>query len=563
MMSSSSSYIRYWLLLTLLSLGIGLTAVLSGGNETILITEERGGCTSIMVGRLATVDGSVITSHTCDGLFRTWVDISAHSKNEPDARNKIYTGLMGTKYSGDEDRLQVTGEITDVPESYLFINTSYPAMNEHQLGIGETTFVGKPDLMNLDGGLFKIEEIERLMLERCRTAREAIRLADELTKEYGYIDYGECLTICDPKEVWHFEIMGATPKYIGAVWAAVRIPDDHVGVSANASRIGELDLSNPDFYMASENIYSLAEEMGWWDPNSGEPFKFYRVYGGQQKNYWTHREWRVLGLAAPSLNLDPEMDELPFSVKAERKISVRDVMEWFRDTYEDTPFDWTKDLYVKNRKGDVVKSPIASPWISLDMRDLLNALKPETVPFQYTIANNMCSYSTVIQARDWLPDPIGGIVWLGFDNPAHSARVPLFCGITDLPPSFKIGSQHGYTSDSAAWAFRRASRLAAVNWGATREKVTETIAEFENKAFAELPDIEERAAELFAEAPDKAAAFITTYSCEFAQAMTQKYWELGDFIWDLFAYDFVFTPELLKQFRGESETSPTVTPTFK
>ncbi|MEW5899941.1 MAG: C69 family dipeptidase, partial [Acidobacteriota bacterium] len=237
-----------------------------------------GGCTSIMVGRLATTDGSVITSHTCDGLFRTWLSVSPHRTNAPDAKNKVYGGRMRTKDPLDRRLLKELGEIPETAESFAFLDTAYPCVNEHQLAVGETTIFVRDGLRNLEGGIFHIEEIERLMLERCRTAREAIRLADELTKQYGYIDYmGECLTIADPKEVWHFEITGATPKHVGAVWAAVRIPDDHVGISANIPRIGEIDLNNPDRYMASSNVYSLAEEMGWWDPKSGKSFKFYEV----------------------------------------------------------------------------------------------------------------------------------------------------------------------------------------------------------------------------------------------------------------------------------------------
>jgi dipeptidase len=434
------------------------------------------------------------------------------------------------------------------PESFSFFNTSYPAMNEHQLGMGETTVVGRKELRN-PKGLFQIEEIQRLMLERCKTAREAIRLADELTKTYGYIDYGECLTIADTKEVWHFEILGATEKYVGAVWAAVRIPDDHVGVSANALRIGELGLKNPDYYMASKNVYSLAEEMKWWDPKGREPFKFYKAYSKQKGNHWPYREWRVLSLSAPSLNLDPKAAELPFSVKSERKISARDVMTWFRDTYENTPFDAMPKILVKDRTGNLVQSPVASPWMGGDMNNLLNSLKPDSAPRYYTIANNGTSYSTVIQARTWLSDPIGGIVWLGFDNPAQTARIPLFCGITELPPSFKIGNQNSFTTVSAAWAFRRAARLAQLGWGKTRKMVEGLINEIEDRAFTEIPLIEKNAVEMYGRDPDKAKEFLTAYCRDFALAVTQRYWDLGDELWHSFAFGFYFSPEELRKWR--------------
>jgi dipeptidase len=205
----------------------------------------------------------------------------------------------------------------------------------------------------------------------------------------------------------------------------------------------------------------MAEEMGWWNPKSGKPFKFYEVYGGVRKNF-IDREWRILSLAAPSLRLDPRAEENPFSVKAERKISVQEVIDWFRDTYDNTIYDKVRNLIVTSKTNEEIISPIASPWISPELAALINILKPESVPRVYVIPNKSCSYSTVIQLRSWLPDPIGGIVWFGFDNPAHGARMPLYCGITRVPPDFEVSGQHGFTMVSASWAFRRVSRLAGV-----------------------------------------------------------------------------------------------------
>ncbi|MBM3297544.1 MAG: dipeptidase, partial [Candidatus Aminicenantes bacterium] len=318
-----------------------------------------------MVGRLASADGSVMTSHSCDGNYRTWLNIVPAAKHAPGATTKIYSGRMHTETATDLRGMVQTAEIPQAAETYAFLNTAYPCLNEHQLAIGETTFGGKRELENTEGK-FYIEELERLMLERCRTAREAIKLAGELVKEYGYGDSGECLTIADPKEVWHFEIMGAGPLEVGAVWAAVRIPDDHVGVSANIPRIGEIDLKNPDRYMASENVFRVAEEMGWWDPKSGEPFKFWKAYSGRKP--FSIREYYIFSRLAPSLNLKMEDEELPFSVRPEKKVSVRDVLRLFRETYAGTEYDATRNLLVKSREAEeMIKSPVAHPWMSRDM----------------------------------------------------------------------------------------------------------------------------------------------------------------------------------------------------
>jgi len=531
-----------FLLIFLITVSVSISTQTGEGGtwDPIENLADFGSCTSIMVGRLASVDGSVITSQTCDGNYRTWVRIEPAQKFPEGAKTKIYGGLLHNEFAGDLRRVEVKGEIPQVRATHAFLNTAYPCMNEKQLAIGETTIGGRRELRNTEG-LFLIEEIQRMMLERCTTAREAIKLAGELIKEYGYCDFGECLTIADPKEVWQFEVFGQGPLEIGGVWAAQRIPDDHCGASANIPRIGELDLDNQDYYMASDNVFQVAQEMGWWDPDSGEEFVFWKAYSGRKP--FSTREYFVLSRLAPSLNLSREADELPFSVKPDAKVSVRDVIALFRQTYEGTDLDMTKNLVAKRRRSqDVSKSAVASPWMSYDMMSLLNTLKPETVIRQRTIAIAACSYSEVLQCRDWLPDEIGGIAWFSFDNPAQSPRIPIFSGTTELPPSFEICGQHRFRTDSACWWFRRANKLATVRWGMTRKFIEDAVKEFEDKAFTELPLIEKEVLALYesggAADVEKARKYITQYTNDFARAAMNKYWELGDRFWTMFARGF-------------------------
>jgi dipeptidase len=527
----------------------------AGGKEW---SDEFDSCTSIQVGRLATVDGSVITCHTCDGPYRQWVNIVPHQKWPDKSTNKVYSGRMHTEFTADLRGIVQTGEIPQVPETYRFLNTAYPSLNEHGLAIGETTIGGRRELVNNEG-MFMIEELERIALERCKTAREAIKLIGELVKQYGYGDFGECITIADGKEVWHFEIMGAGPLEKGAVWAAVRIPDDHVGISANIPRIPEIDLKNPDRYMASENIFQVAQDMGWWDPKSGKPFKFWEAYGGGRGKPFSTREFFVLDKLAPSLKLTMDMPELPFSVKPEKKLSVRDVLAMYRDPYEGTDLDMTRNLMVRRpqprpKPGEtpavppaepqMVKSPAASAWMSRDVINLVNALPPATdaprVAPARTIPISGCAYATVLQVRGWLPPSVGAICWFAFDNPAMSARIPIFAGTTELPPGFEICAQHRFRLDSAAWAFRRANRLATLKWGQTRKTVEATVAEFEDKAFADLPLLEKKIQDILAsKTPDKEAftveAYLTKYTNDMARSAVQGYLELGDKFWMLIA----------------------------
>jgi dipeptidase len=499
---------------------------------------DETGCTSIMVAKNASTDGSVITCHTCDGNYRMWVNMVPPQEYPEGANNKVYTGKMHTETSWDLRGISEKGEIPQVEKTYAFLNTAYPCMNEHQLAIGETTIGGKRELRNGDG-MFMIEELERIALERCTNARDAVRLIGDLVKEHGYGDWGECITIADPKEVWHFEIFGEGLMKKGAIWAAARIPDDHIGISANIPRIAELDLDDPDHYMASDNVFSYAENKGWWDPDSGEPFKFWKAYSGRKP--FSHREYFVFNTLAPSLNLDFLAEELPFSVKPENKVSVQDVIKMYRQAYEGTDWDMTKNLIVKDRRSNKeITSPIATPWMSGDMYVLLNTIKPGVVERYRTIAIAGCSYSHVTQCRDWLPDPVGGICWFAFDNPGQSARIPIFAGVTELPSSFEVCAQHRFRSDSAAWAFRRANKLATFKWGQAKEHIEKTIKEFEDKAFTDLPDVEKKALELYnggktEEDILKAKQYLTKYTSDFARAAINKYLELGDIFWAFLA----------------------------
>ena len=495
-------------------------------------------CTSIMVGKKATPDGSVITSHTCDSWYRTWVDMVPAATYERDTVMNIYDGRMHTEFVNDQTRMTVKGQIPQVKKTYAFMDTSYPCINEKQLGIGETTISGRRDLVN-PKGMFMIEELQRVVLQRCTTAREAIRLMGDLIKQYGYADSGECLTIADPNEVWHFEVFGEGKDQIGGVWAAVRIPDDHVGVSANIARIGTLNLKDKDHYMASDNVFDVAKKLGYWDGK--EPFKFWKAYSG--KNYsgeyksFSIREYFVLSTLAPSLNLDYEAEELPISVKPDKQVSVTDVMALLRQTYEGTKWDVTKNLRVavkdkKTGKTDTILSPKANPWMRPDEIKMLNGIKEGAVKSIRNIAVPQCAYSTVIQLRSWLPDAVGGVVWFSMDNPGQSPRVPVFCGITDFPASYKICGNHRYRDDAALWHYREANKLAALKWGTSRQVMEKNIRHFEEKGQRELPFVETQyQAILQQEGEEAARAYLTGYTHDFIGATLLRWDEMARQFW--------------------------------
>ncbi len=498
------------------------------------------GCTTITVGKKASVDGSVMTSHTDDShRTRAWMDIQT-SKDHPEGSMKpMYKRLSSTEHAMPVYKHIKIGEIPEARHTYAYINTAYPCMNEHQLAIGESTFGGRPELQS-DSGLIDCQRLCQLMLERCTTAREAIRLADDLTRQYGWIDAGEALTIADKNEVWHFEIVGPGKGKLGAVWVAQRVPDDHIAVNANASTIKEIDLNNPDFFMASGNIYKVAKENGWW--KEGEIFRFCHVYApdSRQSMAARRREWRVYNLLAPSLKLGPNQEDYPFSVKPDKKVSVADLIRVFQDYYEGTPYDMTRLITTTNEEGKTVVSPLANPFMPYDQLDIHPVqggwyhVDPKTGKIRFlgerTIARWYTMYATIIQCRSWLPDEIGGVVWLALDNVATSIYIPVYCQVTDLPASYKVpGRMTGFSRASAWWAFNRLGTLAAQRWGDMRHDVRDVWDPWQNQLFEQQKEIENKALEI--KNKKKRIAFLTRYTMEWGNKVVEKAWELGDFLW--------------------------------
>ena len=495
-------------------------------------------CTSIMVGRLASTDGSVITSHTCDGTSHTWVNIvpaADHKKGEKTALRKEW---RKTRFVTDTLGVKVVGEIPQVKHTYAYLNTGYPSLNEKQLGMGETTFSGPDTLYNPDAPLL-IEELSRLALERCDNARDAIRTMGAIAEEYGYGDWGECLTVADPKEVWQFEIVGVGKHKIGAAWVAQRIPDDHVGVSANIPRIGKVDRSDTENFIVSDGLEQAFIDNGLWD-GQGE-FNFWKLLNcpyGKGQNY-NQREFYILRALAPSQNF-VYGEDLPFSVKPDEKVDVRKVMELFKNDYFGDEFDMCKNVLMEVPAKDTIPahkviSPIANPWITKNLMNTINTLAPGTIEFSRTIAVAWCSYSTVIQLRDWLPDGIGGVCWYAPDNPGQSPRIPLFCGSKELPAAFFNCGQKQYVPDCVLWQFRRANKLATVAWQDVKEEFLAEQMKLEDIAFDGLGALESNYKA--AKKADKAGV-LDAYTAEIYRQCADKWNELESKYWMKFGRGF-------------------------
>ncbi|MBO4282128.1 MAG: C69 family dipeptidase [Bacteroidales bacterium] len=517
-------------LLTLLAGAVFASAGVSAQTQADFNDE----CTTITVGKKASDDGSVRTSHT-DDSHRSRTNISVvpaqdHAKGDSVTMMWRRWAKAGSTRMPSYEDIPI-GRIPQVAHTYQYFNTAYPCLNEHQLAIGESTIGGRASLKS-DSGLIECQTLCMLLMQRCSTARDAIRTADTLTKKYGWRDAGECLTIADRNEVWHLEIYGPGKGRRGALWVAQRVPDDHIAVNANASTIKEIDPNDSNYFLCSENIYQLALDSGWW--KEGEPFRFCYVYAPESRQLIAarRREWRVFDLLAPSLKLDPNMENYPFSVKPDTLVSMQAMMRVFRDFYEGTPYDLRKNITVAGKEGKMVISPLANPFMGVDELKLHKVNGGWHQYGERCIAVRFTVYGTIIQCRDWLPDAIGGLLWFALDNVASSVYVPLYAGITDLPETYKTDARlTGFSRDAAWWGFNRVGTLAMQRWGDMHRDIDSVWQPFEKELLRNQPFIEKEALDLYRKSPKKAIARLTQYSGSCCTKAVDAAWKLGNDIW--------------------------------
>jgi dipeptidase len=463
---------------------------------------------------------------------------------ERDTVTAIYEGRMHTQSASDSTKLYRRGVIPQVRHTYRYLDTAYPCLNEKQVAMGETTIGGRDTLRN-KAGMFYIEELQRIALERCSTAREAIAMMGSLAEKYGYGDSGECLTVADPNEVWIFEIFGAGPKKVGAVWAAVRIPDDEIAVSANISRIGTLDLNDKNHCMASGNVKDIAKQLKLWDGK--EEFNFFKAYSGEnymhEKKNYSVREYYIMNALAPSKHLSDTVAWLPLSVKPDSLVSPQQVMLLLASYYEGTDKNLSGRHLIpnpkrKDKKGNLVEnepdsivSPFSNPWMRPDEINMYYAMGDSTMKNIRTVSVPWCAYSTVIQCRSWLPDEVGGVAWVALDNPGESPRFPIFAGTTELPQQLQVCGQHSERDDAALWHYRKANRLATVRWGTHRKKVESLRDYFMEKGQRELRFVGQEWQSLNARDPKSAQDMLNGYVADFFGATIVRWDDLARHLW--------------------------------
>jgi dipeptidase len=467
-------------------------------------------CTSILVTKGASQDGSVIITYACDGEFHPILRYSPAADYKPDEWLEL------KDWSGN-----VRGKIKQVEHTYAVVGL----MNEHQLVIGETTFDGRKELENPDG-LLHYWDLMRLALQRAKTAREAIKVMTDLAAEYGYRSTGESISIADPHEAWILEIIGPGPGGKGAEWVALRVPDGYVSCHANKARIGEFPLNDPDNCLHSTNVISFAVEKGYYDLQSAQPFRYCAAYCPMTpKNcrYGDTRVWSILNRTAPSMNLSPDYHRAvdgaqayPLWIKPDKKLSVADVFALMRDHYEGTDFDLTKG---------VDAGPYGTP---LRCRPINWTVDGVEYAWERPVSTQQTGFSFVSQSRSWLPNAVGGVYWYGVDDAYTTCYIPLYCGINDLPESYTVGGLGKFSWDSAWWVFNFVANYANVRYVDMIQDIQSVQRELEGEFLALQPAVEKTAVELAVSDPKLMTRYLTDYSVSRGELAVKRWRALGE-----------------------------------
>ncbi len=471
-------------------------------------------CTNFIVGKKASVDGSVMVSYNADdyGMFGHLCHYPAGTHPKGTMR-KIY----------DWDSGEYHGEIPEAPVTYNVIGN----INEFQLSIAETTYGGREEMVD-PTGILDYGSLIYVALQRSKTAREAIGVMTSLVEKYGYCSEGETFSICDPNEAWIMEMQGTGKGSKGVVWVAMRIPDDAVCAHANQSRIGKFDMKDKKNVLHSKNVISYARKMGWFTGKdadfswkntyafpdfSGRRFCDARVWGFF--NHWQKGFDRYLPWA---LGKDANAEDMPLWIIPDRKLSVHDVEMCMRDHYEGTALA----LDSTNVGGGVYQMPYRPTPLTykVDGKEYFN---------ERPVSTQQTAFTFVSQLRSWLPNEIGGILWFGNDDANMVAYTPVYCGNTVQPECYNTPGADAvtYSDKNAFWVCNWVSNMVYPRYSQLFPELKAVRDSLDKSYFAAQKEIEAKAQVLYASSKAEAVKYLNTYSNDKAQQMLAAWHDLG------------------------------------
>ena len=473
-------------------------------------------CTNFIVGKKASADGSVICSYNADdyGMFIGLCHVPAgtHAKGE---MRKIV----------DWDTKEYHGEIPEAPVTYNVIGN----INEYQVSIGETTYGGREEMVDTTG-IIDYGSLIYIALQRSKTAREAIKVMTSLVEKYGYCSEGETFTICDPNEAWIMEMMGKGPGSKGAVWVAVRIPDNAICAHANQSRIRQFMKMDKGSVLYSKDVVKFARSKGWYK-GADKDFDWQATYAKADfsgRRFCEARVWsffrhfdkgfdRYLPWAEGK---DPNAEQMPLWIVPDRKVSVQDVEVCVRDHYEGTALSLDKDMGQGVWQMPYRPTPL---MYKVDGKQYFNERPTST---------QQTGFSYVAQLRSWLPREIGGVLWFGNDDGNMVAYTPIYCGNTVQPECYNTPGADAVTfSDkNAYWVCNWVSNMVYPRYSLMFPSLKNVRDSLEQRYFARQPEVEKEAQRLYEESPAKAVKYLNDYSNTEAQQMLARWKQLAYYL---------------------------------
>ena len=478
---------------------------------------EAEACSNFIVGKKASVDGSVMCSYSADdyGMFQYLCHYPAakHAKGE---MRKIF----------DWDSNKYYGEIPEAAETYNVIGN----INEWQVTIGETTYGGREEMVD-STGIMDYGSLIYVALQRSKTAREAIKVMTTLANTYGYNSGGETFTICDPNEAWIMEMMGKGAGSKGAVWVALRIPDDAICAHANQSRIGKFDMKDKKNVMYAKDVVSFARSKGWFKGKDAD-FSWKMAYAKPDfsgRRFCDARAWAMLNHfydMSPyldwALGKNPDAQDMPLWVVPNKKVSVQDVENVMRDHYEGTPLSVADGSDIGGGIWEMPYRPTPLMY-KVDGKQYFN---------ERPVSTQQSGFVFVSQMRSWLPREIGGVFWFANDDANMAAFTPVYCSMTQRPECYNTPGADAlhFSKKNAYWVCNMTSNMVYPRYSLMFPTLKEVRDSLDNSYFAAQAGVEKKAQELYAQNPQAAVKYLNDYSVEKAQQMLTRWNQLFEFM---------------------------------
>ena len=487
---------------------VACCALLLSGVEAIA-------CTGLLVGKKASIDGSVMISYAADshGLY-----------------GEMYHWPAATWPKGatldvvEWDTGKPLGTIAQVERTYNVVGN----MNEHQLAITESTFGGRRELRDT-AGIMDYGSLIYITLQRAKTAREAIKVMTDLVAEYGYYSGGETFSIADKHEAWVMEMVGKGPGRKGAIWVAIRIPDDCISAHANQSRIQQIPFDDKENCVYAPDVVSFAREKGYFKGKDADfsfqqaycPYDFGALRGCEARVWSFFRQYdSTMDQYTDFIKGDPTKQPMPLYIKPNRKLSVQDVQQGMRNHFEGTDLDMTKDAGA---------GPYKVPYRWRPMTFKVDGVEYTN---ERAIATQQTGFVIVPQMREWLPDEIGGILWFGVDDADMAVFNPVYASSVRVPECYRVGNGDllNFSWTSAFWMHNWVANMAYHKYSFMIQDIRKVQQELENHYQEMIPAIDKAAQELYAKDPKEAVEFLTWFSTSTADNATARWKKLGEYL---------------------------------